>query len=257
MDNQEHEHVFTELGGSIGRNPLNDWIICDHKRFISGKHAEIFFRDNSFFLTDTSTNGVYLNDGAEPIGNGNSIPLSQNDKLNFGELNLSVNIEEGQTSQRIQDTSANNTSDSSIDLFADLLGDFGAPAPQRDSTPYETVNSEANIDQLIGVSTTSNIEANDIEVTDPLAILDGKSSASNNSLAQEPLVADSFSRELLEGGSALNTPFNPPVGKPEAVIPENNQADSVIPNNWDPLADLLDDLAPPAPTTTQANGYQA
>ena len=203
MDNQEHEHVFTELGGSIGRNPLNDWVICDHKRFISGKHAEIFFRDNSFFLTDTSTNGVYLNDGPEPIGNGNSIPLSQNDHLTFGELNVSVNIEVAQTSQQNQESSAiggNSNSDNGGDLFADLLGDFGAPAPQNDSAPYEAVDSEANIDQLIGVSSTPEIGASDIEVTDPLAILDGKSSSSSESLAQEPLVSDDFSRELLEGG---------------------------------------------------------
>jgi type VI secretion system protein ImpI len=48
----------------IGRAAHLDWTLPDPSRFISGKHCEIHFRDNSYWLNDVSTNGTFLN-GAE------------------------------------------------------------------------------------------------------------------------------------------------------------------------------------------------
>ena len=39
-----------------------DWLLPDPDHFISGHHAAIDYRDGGFFLRDTSTNGVYVND---------------------------------------------------------------------------------------------------------------------------------------------------------------------------------------------------
>lgn len=241
MENQSPEYVFTELGGSIGRNPLNDWVICDHKRFISGKHAEIFFQDNKFFLTDTSTNGVYLNDGNDPIGKGNSIPLSDNDQLSFGELQISVQIESQQSASDNFVTPVENVTPAAPapgdDLFADLLGDLGAPAP-AENQHFEPIEAEPDIDQLIGASSTPDITPDEGEIIDPLAILDGKSSGSSIS-PDEELIPDDFSKELLDGGPGLNTPFNPSISE------TSDSGSSAIPDNWDPLADLLGDNAAP------------
>ncbi|MBL3600544.1 MAG: FHA domain-containing protein [gamma proteobacterium endosymbiont of Lamellibrachia anaximandri] len=52
--------VFDEQGGTLGRSAGNLFVLPDPERFISGKHAAIVFRDGSFFITDTSTNGIYV-----------------------------------------------------------------------------------------------------------------------------------------------------------------------------------------------------
>lgn len=85
--------VFNEMGGSIGRAQGNDWVLPDPERFISGRHAAIYFQDATYFLTDTSTNGVFLNDALTPVGNGNSVPLSNGDRLKFGDYEFVVTID--------------------------------------------------------------------------------------------------------------------------------------------------------------------
>ena len=62
---------FNGRGGTIGRGLHSDWILPDTQRFISGKHATIDFRSGAWYIADVSTNGVYINDGDEPLGRGN------------------------------------------------------------------------------------------------------------------------------------------------------------------------------------------
>ncbi|MEW8682384.1 MAG: FHA domain-containing protein, partial [Candidatus Thiodiazotropha endolucinida] len=60
--------TFDQQGGSIGRRDENDWILPDPERFISGRHAQIDFSDESFHITDLSSNGVFINRSAQPLG---------------------------------------------------------------------------------------------------------------------------------------------------------------------------------------------
>src|SRR5215467_11884540 len=60
--------VFSAEGGSIGRSADNDWVLPDPLRYISAHHARVNFRDGHYYLVDTSTNGVFLNDDKEPVG---------------------------------------------------------------------------------------------------------------------------------------------------------------------------------------------
>ena len=242
MDNQEHEYTFTELGGSIGRNPLNDWVICDRRRFISSKHAQISFRDNNFYITDISTNGTYINDGNDPIGTGNSVPLTENMRLNLGDLKINVHIESEKPASNAQQNLPVD------DLFADILGDVAPPPPaQPIDQQHALLASEVSIDELIGVSSNGDSAFSDHEVTDPLAILDGKTDSLPNNMVNEPLQADAFSKELLEGGSDLNTPFNPVY---QEATP--SQGETGIPDDWDPLADLFgEQQQPPQPLPNQ------
>ncbi len=46
---------------AIGRDPGADWVLPDPDRVVSSKHCEIRWRDGAYWLTDTSTNGTYLN----------------------------------------------------------------------------------------------------------------------------------------------------------------------------------------------------
>jgi type VI secretion system protein ImpI len=52
------QKTFTPSGGMIGRGEDCDWIIPDRKRHLSSRHALISCRDNAFFLTDISSNGI-------------------------------------------------------------------------------------------------------------------------------------------------------------------------------------------------------
>lgn len=79
------EHTFDETGGLIGRNAACDWQIDDATRTVSGRHATITFRDGHFYITDTSTNGVYVGDALEPLGRGRSVEIGEGTRLRFGD----------------------------------------------------------------------------------------------------------------------------------------------------------------------------
>jgi len=88
---------FGEDGGTIGRSLQNDWILPDPDRFISGRHATIDFKGGVYYLVDTSTNGVYMNGDCEPIGNGNPRRLFNGDTLRFGDFEMVVSIDSGES----------------------------------------------------------------------------------------------------------------------------------------------------------------
>ena len=60
--------VLGVSGGSIGRALDNDWALPDPRRYLSGHHARIHVRQGGYYLEDSSTNGVFVNDSASPQG---------------------------------------------------------------------------------------------------------------------------------------------------------------------------------------------
>ena len=88
---------FGDDGGTIGRSLDNDWILPDPDRFISSRHAAIDYRGGMYYLADLSSNGVYVNDEAEPIGKGNPRRLFNGDRLRFGDFEILVSIDHGES----------------------------------------------------------------------------------------------------------------------------------------------------------------
>lgn len=88
--------LFRQDGGTIGRALENDWILPDPERFISGRHAAIDYQSGSYYLADTSSNGVYINDEDEPLGKGNPRRLFDGDRLRMGSFEFIVRLDEGQ-----------------------------------------------------------------------------------------------------------------------------------------------------------------
>jgi len=84
---------FREGGGTIGRSLHNDWILPDPDKYISGKHAAIDWRGGIFYLTDLSSNGVYINRENEPVGRGNTRRLFDGDTLHFGDFKITATID--------------------------------------------------------------------------------------------------------------------------------------------------------------------
>ncbi len=87
---------FGEDGGTIGRSLRNDWILPDPDNFISGRHATIDYQGGIYYLADTSSNGVYINDEPEPIGKGNPRRLFNGDRIRMGDFEMVATIDTGE-----------------------------------------------------------------------------------------------------------------------------------------------------------------
>jgi type VI secretion system protein len=83
---------FGQNGGTIGRSLESDWVLPDGQRYLSSRHASIDFRSGSYYIVDTSTNGVYVNDSETPVGRGNPQRLFTGDRIRLGEYEMSVEI---------------------------------------------------------------------------------------------------------------------------------------------------------------------
>ncbi len=76
----------------IGRSPNADWTLPDPERVVSKAHCRIDKDYSGFVLTDTSTNGVEIND--DPVGFGLPRRLSNRDVLKLGDAVIVVRIED-------------------------------------------------------------------------------------------------------------------------------------------------------------------
>ena len=88
---EDRSKVFDGVGGSLGRSPTADWVLPDPKRYISNKHASIEYKDGAYFVTDLSTNGVFINDATDALGKNNTVKLDNGDKLSIGDYEIEVN----------------------------------------------------------------------------------------------------------------------------------------------------------------------
>ncbi|TWB65584.1 FHA domain protein [Nitrospirillum amazonense] len=77
---------------TIGRGAENDWVVNDPQRHLSKQHCRIELRGQTYFVTDTSTNGVYVGGAAAPLGRGNSQPVNDGDVINLGPCTLRLEI---------------------------------------------------------------------------------------------------------------------------------------------------------------------
>lgn len=84
--------TFGQDGGTIGRSLETDWSLPDSQRFLSSRHASIDFRSGSYYIVDTSKNGVYINDAEQPVGRGKPQRLFPGDRIRIGEYEMVVSI---------------------------------------------------------------------------------------------------------------------------------------------------------------------
>lgn len=75
---QERHKTFKQAGGLIGRSEECEWMILDHESFTSGKHAQVTFRDDDFYLTDMSKNGTVI------VGNGQTLRKNETCRIEHG-----------------------------------------------------------------------------------------------------------------------------------------------------------------------------
>jgi len=85
-----HRKVFTVDGGTIGRLPDNDWVLPDP--YISSHHARIRCKGNTFYIEDTSTNGVFINQSR--LTKNQPQPLAQGDCISIEPYEIRASITE-------------------------------------------------------------------------------------------------------------------------------------------------------------------
>ncbi len=142
---------FGRNGGTIGRSLESDWVLPDGQRYMSSRHASIDFRSGSFYIVDTSTNGVYVNESEQPVGRGNPQRLFTGDRLRIGEYEMSVEIMDE------DDTRETMTNDAHVDPVSRAQR-VPPPDPTRADmvAPHEItavgiemlINEEAEISQI-------------------------------------------------------------------------------------------------------------
>jgi len=88
--------TFTVTGKrsvDIGRDQHLDWTLPDPSRFISGKHCEVHYRDNAYWLHDVSTNGTFLNASTQRMRSPHR--LGNGDRLVIGQYIIGVALDAG------------------------------------------------------------------------------------------------------------------------------------------------------------------
>jgi len=91
---ENRSRVFGVNGGTVGRAPDNDWVLPDARRVVSGHHCVVQYHGGKFWLSDTSTNGVYVNDAEDPVADtGGRVELHDGDRLRIGDYDIVVSID--------------------------------------------------------------------------------------------------------------------------------------------------------------------
>jgi type VI secretion system FHA domain protein len=145
--------TFGQDGGTIGRSLETDWPLPDAQRFLSGRHASIDFRSGSYYIVDTSRNGVYINDAEQPVGRGKPQRLFPGDRIRIGDYEMTVAIE------NVDDTRESLLSTSHIDPV-DVKQRVEAPEP----TGHDLVDAYA----ITGVGIEMYLEEDDATSLKPL-----------------------------------------------------------------------------------------
>lgn len=83
--------MLDEGSMTIGRAPDATWTIPDPTRVISKQHCRIDAVPGGFTITDTSTNGAFVNE--QPVGSQSTRQLADGDLLRLGDVVIAVGIE--------------------------------------------------------------------------------------------------------------------------------------------------------------------
>ena len=131
--------VFKGIGGTIGRLPDNDWVFPDP--YVSGRHALIRYVNGTYFIEDTSTNGVFVNSLESRLAKGQAHALRDGDRLYIDAYEIEVLIKEDPARKSRHDPFADprTTSTGDVTLFK---GDRTASLAATELEPFDDLEDE-------------------------------------------------------------------------------------------------------------------
>lgn len=271
---QDPEKTFSRCNVTMGRSLDNDWVLPDPERIISGQHAMVSYTNGEYYISDTSTNGLFINNSQSALGQGNQVKLNSGDHVTLGEYELDVVIAD---SAGAQSNGQQPTPPVGNDpMFAGLTptfdsdqappttpptlkpmdfgenSDFFAPPqvkPQISSAPVSTPVSNPNVmipddwnasKQQPAISPESNQANNNIHPISAFNDVDlSKGKMSNEELGRpidipEPIMPEGLSPSPHAGFSPIN---NIAPLRPEPNRPVQNQPQVEIPKFDQPVFD--------------------
>lgn len=86
------QRTFKQAGGVIGRGEDCDWIIPDRKRHLSNHHAVISYREGTFFLTDTSSNGIQDSANGARLRKGEAVRIEHGSVYVLGDFEIRARL---------------------------------------------------------------------------------------------------------------------------------------------------------------------
>lgn len=89
---EQCKKTFRQAGGVIGRGADCDWVIPDRNRHVSHHHITISYRDGSFYLTDTSSNGVLSGESRERLPKGQAVRIEHGSLYVLGDFELRARL---------------------------------------------------------------------------------------------------------------------------------------------------------------------
>ena len=79
-------------GATLGRGEGNTWVLPDAQQVLSQQHCRVFYEQGEWYVTDTSTNGVFLNSASLPLGRNSTHRLGAGDTLDLGSYRFRVSL---------------------------------------------------------------------------------------------------------------------------------------------------------------------
>jgi type VI secretion system protein ImpI len=207
----------------IGRDKHVDWTLPDPTRYISGKHCEIRYVDNSYWLHDVSTNGTFLNGSAHRMRS--PYELKDGDRLIVGHYIIAVSLDplEGPRVQRaLPGTSAAARPGSDADLWANETPVVSPPAANdtrssRSAAPAQSAFADwtstgtgadnSAVGPRVRISRSNDGAQTDLTGSDPFGA----------QLASDPSAAASQDRAVRIDTPAPVESVPPPAGSPFAA----------------------------------------
>lgn len=134
--------VFSETGGVIGRHPDCDWSIEDRQRLVSGRHAQVVWRNGEYFLIDLSRNGIVRADGGR-LCKGQEVRIHDGAGFRFGAIELVARLLTPAPAERDWLTFALEPGEGGVTPLAPVLDPL--LAMQEQDTPYGALDELAGL----------------------------------------------------------------------------------------------------------------
>lgn len=211
-------------GFSVGRGSENDWTLPDPQLFMSGVHCTFENRDGTWFITDTSTNGVFLNGADERLGRDETAALNTGDRIRLGDYELEVMLD-------AEDRPGTGWEETETGLSAHDLDALSEGHPTGAGTGSESVEPDSD------------------RVNKPLSQMDSDFLGSSVSIDElfdldedesEPETPPSLAARS-ETGAPLRQQYTPPKSTPDESVskaPYGIDIDA-IPDDWDEDTGLI------------------
>lgn len=92
VSKQLSSKTFKQAGGVIGRAKDCDWVIPDEQRHLSNHHAVISYHDGTFFLTDTSRNGIKASASGAYLRKGEPQRIEHGSHFTLGDFEIRARL---------------------------------------------------------------------------------------------------------------------------------------------------------------------